>query len=74
MGNQIPPVKLAILTSLQTIKAGELAGEVTPLHVQWKWTPTIATIKHSLRMLKKKKNLLRESVLGSDIPTAGQIS
>ena len=33
----------------------ELPSEVTPPHVQWKWTLTTATRKHSLRMSKKKK-------------------
>ena len=43
----------------------ELAGEVTPLHVQWKWTLTTATRKHSLS---------REPIPGLDISTPGPIS
>ena len=41
----------------------EPAGEVIPTHVQWKWTLTTATRKHSLRMSKKKKrkSLKRDS-------------
>ena len=57
----------------------ELAGEVTVVHVQWKWTwqqplKSMASACQKKRKNKKKNHLSREPVLGSDIRTPGLIS
>ena len=70
--NQIPPVRMAILTSLQTINAGEGLQETEP-------TYTAGGNVHRQQPLQRivtrcQKNLSEELSLRSDMPTPGSIS
>ena len=70
--NQIPPVRMAILTSLQTINAGEGLQEREP-------TYTAGGNVHRQQPLQRivtrcQKNLSEELSLRSDMPTPGSIS
>ena len=67
--NQIPPVRMAILTSLQTINAGEGLQETEP-------TYTAGGNVHRQQPLQRivtrcQKNLSEELSLRSDMPTPG---
>ena len=72
--NQIPPVRMAILTSLQMIYVGESREEQEILIWLAERSLATATRTDSLCRAGKKKKKLRELTLGSDIPISRPIS
>ena len=79
MRNQIPPVRIAILISLQTIKEGESLEEREPTYtvggyIYWHSHYKRQSPNARKKERKKKKKKTRELSLEFDIPTPGPIS